>query len=86
MMDALREAKGVSRRAVLRVLGLVGLTFFFLGAYIAVEAISTLATASVPDTSTVGLILSDLCVWLGTFGWVVAYDARLWPAVRTRQR
>ena len=36
--------------------------------------------------STVGLILSDLCVWLGTFGWVVAYDARLWPAVRTRQR
>ncbi|MBI2348613.1 MAG: MFS transporter [Deltaproteobacteria bacterium] len=36
--------------------------------------------------STVGLILSDLCVWLGTFGWVVAYDARLWPAGRTRQR
>lgn len=29
--------------------------------------------------STIGLILSDLCVWIATFGWVVAYDARLWP-------
>lgn len=36
--------------------------------------------------SAIGLIISDLCVWIATFAWVAAYDVRLWPASRTRQR
>jgi cation diffusion facilitator family transporter len=53
--NASEEETGRAERTALL---LVGLTFFLLGGYLAVEAISTLATASVPDTSTVGLILS----------------------------
>jgi divalent metal cation (Fe/Co/Zn/Cd) transporter len=50
--------EAASRRAERSALWMVGLTFFLLGGYIGVEAISALVRRSPPDTSSLGLGLA----------------------------
>jgi cation diffusion facilitator family transporter len=52
---ATEEESGRAERTALR---LVGLTFFLLGGYLAVESVSTLAARRAPEESPVGLVLS----------------------------